>query len=98
MGVSDALALMPRFDGNESNVIWPEWRLDLKQRVTFEFVKVGVNIINGNIDQDCLDDGCRLPGTGSMLNTDNNSIQYILIITLPGTLHFPYDKTIKCGS
>ena len=46
MGVSDALALMPRFDGNESNVIWPEWRLDLKRRVTFEFGKVGVDIIN----------------------------------------------------
>ena len=36
MGLSDALARMPRFDGNESNVIWPEWRLDLKRRVTFE--------------------------------------------------------------
>ena len=46
MGVSDALALMPRFDGNESNVIWPEWRLDLKRRVTFEFGKVGVDIIS----------------------------------------------------
>ena len=51
MGVSDALALMPRFDGNESNVISPEWRLDLKRRVTFEFGKVGVDIINGDIDE-----------------------------------------------
>ena len=55
MGVSDALALMPRFDGNESNVIWPEWRLDLKRRVTFEFGKVGVDIINGDIDEGWLD-------------------------------------------
>ena len=30
MGVSDALAKMERCDGNESNVIWPEWRLDLQ--------------------------------------------------------------------
>ena len=56
MGASDALALMPRFDGNESNVIWPEWRLDLKRRVTFEFGEVGVDIINGKIDEDWLDD------------------------------------------
>ena len=56
MGVSDALALMPRFDGNESNVIWPEWRLDLKRRVTFEFGKVGVDIINGDIDEGWIND------------------------------------------
>ena len=36
MGVSDALTKMERFNGNESNVIWPEWRLDLKRRVIFE--------------------------------------------------------------
>ena len=46
---------MPRFDGNESNVIWPEWRLDLKRRVAFEFGKVGADIINGGIDEGWLD-------------------------------------------
>ena len=56
MGVSDALAKMERFDGNESNVIWPEWRLDLKRRVTFEFGEVGVDVINGTITEDCVDE------------------------------------------
>ena len=67
MGVSDALALMPRFDGNESNVIWPEWRLDLKRRVTFEFGKVGVDIINGDIDEGWINDVDDI-GNGSILN------------------------------
>ena len=37
-------------------MIWPEWRLDLKRRVTFEFGEVGVDVINGTITEDWVDE------------------------------------------
>ena len=60
---------MEVFDGNETNVVWPAWRLDLNHSITFEFGAVGVDIVDGKIAEDIIDAGDdvtsrlhRLPG------------------------------------
>ena len=40
----DGLLKMEKFDGNETKIIWPAWKLDLDRRITFEFGAIGVNI------------------------------------------------------
>ena len=48
----DGLLKMERFDGNETKIIWPAWRLGLNSRVTFEFGAAGVEIIGCKITEE----------------------------------------------
>ena len=47
----DGLRGMTRFSDNEGNIIWPAWRAELKQRVAFEFGKIGNQIIEGEVKE-----------------------------------------------
>ena len=38
---NDGLRGLTRFSDNEGDIIWPAWRAELKQRVAFEFGKIG---------------------------------------------------------
>ena len=45
----DGLRGLTRFSDNEGDIIWPAWRAELKQRVAFEFGKIG-NLSTGRCD------------------------------------------------
>ena len=47
----DALRGLTRFSDNEGDIIWPAWRAELKQRVAFEFGKIGNQIIGGEVKE-----------------------------------------------
>ena len=47
----DGLRGMTRFSDNEGDIIWPAWRAELKQRIAFEFGKIGNQIIEGEVKE-----------------------------------------------
>ena len=47
----DGLRGLTRFSDNEGDIIWPAWRAELKQRVAFEFGKIGNQIIEGEVKE-----------------------------------------------
>ena len=52
MGVQqDGLRGLTRFSDNEGDIIWPGWRAELKQRVAFEFGKIGNQVIEGEVKE-----------------------------------------------
>ena len=52
MGVQqDGLRGLTRFSDNEGDIIWPAWRAELKQRVAFEFGKIGNQVIEGEVKE-----------------------------------------------
>ena len=48
---NDGLRGLTRFSDNEGDIIWPAWRAELKQRVAFEFGKIGNQIIEGEVKE-----------------------------------------------
>ena len=49
----DGLLKMEKFDGNETKIIWPAWKLDLDRRITFEFgAPASVDVAVDGIDAD----------------------------------------------
>ena len=53
----DGLRGLTRFSDNEGDIIWPAWRAELKQRVAFEFGKIGNQIIEGEVKESDVDSG-----------------------------------------
>ena len=53
----DGLRGLARFSDNEGDIIWPAWRAELKQRVAFEFGKIGNQIIEGEVKESDMDVG-----------------------------------------
>ena len=53
----DGLRGLTRFSDNEGDIIWPAWRAELKQRVAFEFGKIGNQIIEGEVKESDVDLG-----------------------------------------
>ena len=53
----DGLRGLTRFSDNEGDIIWPAWRAELKQRVAFEFGKIGNQIIGGEVKESDVDLG-----------------------------------------
>ena len=53
----DGLRGLTRFSDNEGEIIWPAWRAELKQRVSFEFGKIGNQIIEGEVKEEDADHG-----------------------------------------
>ena len=47
----DGLRGLTRFSDNEGDIIWPAWRAELKQRVAFEFGKIGNQITGGEVKE-----------------------------------------------
>ena len=64
----DGLLKMEKFDGNETKIIWPAWRLDLNRRITFEFGAVGVDIVDGKITEDVINIGDDIEELQILLN------------------------------
>ena len=64
----DGLLKMEKFDGNETKIIWPAWRLDLNRRITFEFGAVGVDIVDGKITEDAINIGDDIEELQVLLN------------------------------
>ena len=54
---NDGLRGLTRFSDNEGDIIWPAWRAELKQRVAFEFGKIGNQIIEGEVKESDVDLG-----------------------------------------
>ena len=52
----DGLRGLTRFSDNEGDIIWPAWRAELKQRVAFEFGKIGNQIIEGEVKESDADE------------------------------------------
>ena len=55
-GQQDGLRGLTRFSDNEGDIIWPAWRAELKQRVAFEFGKIGNEIIEGEVKESVADE------------------------------------------
>ena len=64
----DGLRGMTRFSDNEGDIIWPAWRAELKQRIAFEFGKIGNQIIEGEVKESDADERIvteNMPATAS---------------------------------
>ena len=63
----DGLRGLTRYSDNEGDIIWPAWRAELKQRVAFEFGKVGSKIIEGEVKETDADPGEHLLTTTTVM-------------------------------
>ena len=64
----DGLRGLTRFSDNEGDIIWPAWRAEVKQRVAFEFGKIGNQIIEGEVKESDVDESEVLENTKSLIN------------------------------
>ena len=64
----DGLRGMTRFSDNEGNIIWPAWRAELKQRVAFEFGKIGNQIIEGEVKESDADERVVTVNINALIN------------------------------
>ena len=65
----DGLRGLTRFSDNEGDIIWPAWRAELKQRVAFEFGKVGNLIIEGEVTEADVNQDELTEHINSLINT-----------------------------
>ena len=65
----DGLRGLTRFSDNEGEIIWPAWRAELKQRVSFEFGKIGNQIIEGEVKEEDVDHGEVTADINSLINS-----------------------------
>ena len=64
----DGLRGLTRFSDNEGEVIWPAWRAELKQRVAFEFGRIGNEIIEGEVEESDVDKGEVTENINALIN------------------------------
>ena len=64
----DGLRGLTRFSDNEGDIIWPAWRAELKQRVAFEFGKIGNQIIEGEVKELDTDQGEVTDNINELIN------------------------------
>ena len=64
----DGLRGLTRFSDNEGDIIWPAWRAELKQRVAFEFGKIGNQIIEGEVKESDADQGEVTDNINALIN------------------------------
>ena len=64
----DGLRGLTRFSDNEGDIIWPAWRAELKQRVAFEFGKIGNLIIEGEVKESDADQGEVTDNINALIN------------------------------
>ena len=62
------LLKVEEFDGNETKIIWPAWKLDLDRRITFEFGAIGANIVDGKLTEEHINIGDDVETHQSLLN------------------------------
>ena len=67
-GQEDGLRGMTRFSDNEGDIIWPAWRAELKQRVAFEFGKIGNQIIEGEVVESDVDERVVTVNINALIN------------------------------
>ena len=65
----DGLRGLTRFSDNEGEIIWPAWRAELKQRVAFEFGKIGNKVIEGEVKEEDVDHGEVTADINSLINS-----------------------------
>ena len=68
----DGLRGLTRFSDNEGDIIWPAWRAELKQRVAFEFGKIGNQIIEGEVKESDVDPGEATEEINALVNAPLN--------------------------
>ena len=54
---SDSLAGITRFSGNDGKIVWPAWKLELYDRIKFEFGAIGIEILEGRLTEDMIKEG-----------------------------------------
>ena len=64
----DGLRGMTRFSDNEGDIIWPAWRAELKQRIAFEFGKIGNQIIEGEVKESDIDERLVTENINALIN------------------------------
>ena len=64
----DGLRGMTRFSDNEGDIIWPAWRAELKQRISFEFGKIGNQIIEGEVTESDVDERLVTENINALIN------------------------------
>ena len=67
-GQPDGLWGLTRFSDNEGDIIWPAWRAELKQRVAFEFGKIGNQIIEGEVKESDADERVVTVNINALIN------------------------------
>ena len=65
----DGLRGLTRFSDNEGEIIWPAWRAELKQRVAFEFGKIGNKVSEGEVKESGADHGEVAEDLNSLINS-----------------------------
>ena len=70
---NDGLRGLTRFSDNEGDIIWPAWRAELKQRVAFEFGKIGNQIIEGEVKESDVDLGEVTEKINALLPSPNGT-------------------------
>ena len=95
----DALRGLTRFSDNEGDIIWPAWRAELKQRVAFEFGKIGNQIIEGEVKESDVDLGevtekinalinALIPKTRAQIQTRSDWIAKIIVPKIIKSIKF----------
>ena len=64
----DGLRGLTRFSDNEGDIIWPAWRAELKQRISFEFGKIGNQIIEGEVTESDVDERLVTENINALIN------------------------------
>ena len=67
-GQPGGLRGLTRFSDNEGDIIWPAWRAELKQRVAFEFGKIGNQIIEGEVKESDADEHVVTVNINALIN------------------------------
>ena len=91
----DGLRGLTRFSDNEGDIIWPAWRAELKQRVAFEFGKIGNQIIEGEVKESDVDSGevtekinalvnALIPKTRAQIQTRSDWMEEFVVNSVEG--------------
>ena len=71
----DGLRGMTRFSDNEGDIIWPAWRAELKQRIAFEFGKIGNQIIEGEVKESDVDERLVTENINALINAEEDHVR-----------------------
>ena len=66
--IGDGLKDMERFAGNESEVVFPEWKQKLFDRMKFECGRVAVDVVEGRVKAQNVREGEDLDTVSQLVN------------------------------
>jgi hypothetical protein len=91
----DGLRGLTRFSDNEGDIIWPAWRAELKQRVAFEFGKIGNQIIEGEVKESDVDLGEVTEKINALINAYDMRVKKLKEMQALGIIVVKYCVTAK---